>query len=307
MFYYFLLLFTSLLWAGSITAGKFVVGHATPIILTDLRWGLAVILLIPLVWWKEKKLLPPLRALPLLILMGATGMALYNVFMFLALERTTADNTALISALNPLSIALVSFIVLRERLTALQVAAMMLSLFGVLIVISHGDWHKLRSFHFNPGDLFMLFAVLMWGLYAVAGRFSLRYVSPMMSTLWSGIFGLLLLAPVSITQLEIHNPTPVFWASNLYGGIAGTVLAMVFWNIGVQKVGATRSGIFLNFNPIFTAVLAYFLLGEHVNTFQWIGSAVVIGGVLLFTATRISPRNPVSAMAKETSVRVIND
>lgn len=305
MIYYLLLLFTSLLWAGNITAGKFVVGHAAPILLTDLRWGLAVILLVPFVWWKEKKLLPPLRSLPLLFLMGATGMAMYNVFMFLALERTTADNTALISALNPISIALVSFILIREKLSALQVMAMLLCLSGVLIVISHGDLDKLRSFHFNPGDLYMLSAVLMWGFYAVAGRFSLRYVSPIMSTLWSGIFGLLLLAPVTVTQLQIQNPTPVFWASTLYGGIAGTVLAMVFWNIGVQKVGATRSGIFLNFNPIFTAVLAYFLLGEQLNAYQWIGSAVVISGVLLFTAARL-PRKLAEPVLRETTEGAMN-
>jgi drug/metabolite transporter (DMT)-like permease len=283
MRYYALLIVTSMLWASNFVAGKFVVGHAHPLVLTDLRWGMAVICLIPFVWWKERKLLPPKRALVPLFCMGLTGVVLFNWFMFLALERTTADNTGLISALNPISIAICSFFFLREKLTVRQIGSMLISLFGVLIVISHGDWHKVAQFHFNSGDLFMLAAVGMWGLYSAAGKLAMKHVSPFLSTLWQGIFGLLVLLPFSLPKFHIEDADLAFWSASVYIGIAATVLAMVFWNIGVQKVGGTRSGVFLNFNPIFTAITAYLLLGEEMNTYQWIGTAVVIGGVLLFT------------------------
>ena len=112
--YYVLLLLTSLLYAGNFVSGKFLIQHTASLTITDLRWGIAVILLIPLVWWKEKRFLPDKRAVVYLILMGLTGVVLFNVFTYLALELTSSDDVGLLTALNPISIALASFIFLRE-------------------------------------------------------------------------------------------------------------------------------------------------------------------------------------------------
>jgi len=282
--YYVLLLFTSLLWAGNFVAGKFAVGHADSITLTNLRWISATLLLLPIVWFKEKRLLPPVRALLPLFLMGLTGVMLFNVFMFLALERTTADNVGLLSALNPVAIAIASFLILRERMTRRQLLAVIVSLFGVLVVISHGDLGKLLRFHFNAGDLWMLAAVGIWGLYSVAGKKAMQHVSPYMATLWAGIFGSLILIPFNLPTFGIENGTASFWIAVIYMSLGGTVLAMLFWNIGVQAIGGTNSGIFLNFNPVFTAILAFVLLGENMGASQIAGAAIVIAGVYLFTS-----------------------
>lgn len=85
---------------------KTLVAHASPMTLTMARWFIAVIVLIPLVWWKEKKLVPAKAALVPLLFMGITGVALFNIFQFLALERTTSTNAGLISTMNTMSIAL---------------------------------------------------------------------------------------------------------------------------------------------------------------------------------------------------------
>lgn len=282
--YYVLLLCTSLLWAGNFVAGKFSVGHADSMTLTNLRWISATMLLLPIVWLKERRLLPPVRALLPLCLMGLTGVVLFNVFMFFALERTTADNVGLLSALNPVAIAISSFFILRERMTRRQLLAVIVSLFGVLVVISHGNLSKLLRLHFNVGDLWMLAAVAIWGLYSVAGKKAMQLVSPYMSTLWAGIFGSLILIPFNIPTFGIENGTTSFWISVIYMSLGGTVLAMLFWNIGVQAIGGTNSGIFLNFNPIFTAILAFVLLGENMGASQIAGAAIVIAGVYLFTS-----------------------
>ncbi|WP_412674963.1 DMT family transporter [Aneurinibacillus aneurinilyticus] len=282
--FYLLLLCTSMLWAGNFVAGKFLVGHASPMVLTDMRWMAAIVCLLPIVWWKDKKLLPPKKALWPLFLMGVTGVVLFNLFMFLALERTSADNVGLLSALNPVAIAIVSFFLLRERMTRRQVLGMIVSLFGVIVVISHGDPVRLLRLHLNVGDLYMLCAVAVWGLYSVTGRWAMKSVSPYMSTLWSGIFGVLTLLPFTATSLKVADPGPSFWFATIYVSVGATVLAMLFWNIGVQRVGGTKSGIFLNFNPIFTALLSFWLLGEAMTGVQLSGTILVICGVYLFTA-----------------------
>ncbi|WP_241745313.1 DMT family transporter [Lysinibacillus sphaericus] len=277
------MLITSLLWGGNFVVAKTLVAHASPLTLTTVRWLIAVIVLVPLVWWKEKKLVPPKQAIVPLMLMGVTGIAFFNIFQFLALERTTSTNAGLISTMNTISIALFSFVLLKEKITKWQLSAMILSLFGVVLVLSKGDWQLLLDFQFNTGDLWMLAAVCVWGLYSVCSKWAMQTTSPLMATCYAGIFGVLMLLPFTSTDFTFTNVNTSFILSMLYTGIISTVVCMVFWNIGVQKLGATTSGIFLNFNPIFTALLAYLFIGENMSWLQGIGGLIVIVGCYLFT------------------------
>jgi len=278
-----LMLVTSLLWGGNFVVAKTLVAHASPMTLTTVRWLIAVIVLVPLVWWKEKKLVPPKQAIVPLLLMGVTGVALFNIFQFLALELTTSTNAGLISTMNTISIALFSFVLLKEKITKWQLSAMVLSLFGVVLVLSKGDWQLLLDFQLNTGDLWMLAAVCVWGLYSICSKWAMQTASPLMATLYAGVFGVLLLLLFTSADFTFTNVNTSFILSMLYTGIISTVVCMVFWNIGVQKLGATTSGIFLNFNPIFTALLAYLFIGENMSWLQGIGGLIVIMGCYLFT------------------------
>ncbi|MED1794785.1 DMT family transporter [Brevibacillus nitrificans] len=278
-----LLLCTSFLWGGNFVVGKFLVGHASSLTLTDLRWMIAVVCLIPMVWFREKRILPTKQAVLPLILMGVTGVALFNLFMFWALERTNATNVGLLSTLNPVSIAIFSFLLVKDKIKPLQIVAMFISFGGVLVVMSKGDLAHISNLHFNVGDLWMLAAVSMWGIYSVCARWAMKTVTPLMSTLYSGIFGVALMLPFNLSTFTVQNTTWSFWLSLFYVGVLATVVSMVMWNVGVQKVGATAAGMFLNFNPVFTAILAFFLLGERMTAIQLLGSVIVIIGCYLFS------------------------
>ncbi|UQW98973.1 DMT family transporter [Rummeliibacillus sp. G93] len=283
MLYVCLLLLTSFLWAGNFVVGKSLVDHASPITLTTLRWLIAVLCLLPFVWWKEKKLLPSKSAILPLILMGVTGVVLFNIFQFLALEHTSATNVGLISTLNTISIAVFSFFLLKERIAPLQTLAMAFSFFGVLLVLTKGKLGLLLAFQFNVGDLWMIAAVLIWGLYSVFSKWAMAKTTPLMATLYSGIFGLIAIIPFNVADFHITNVNPSFLGALFYTGLISTVLCMVLWNIGVQKIGATTAGLFLNFNPIFTAILSFLLLRERMTFIQVIGSIIVIAGCYLFS------------------------
>ncbi|WP_078427465.1 DMT family transporter [Alkalihalobacterium alkalinitrilicum] len=282
-FYFGLLLLTSFLWAGNFIVGKWLVGHASPMTLTTLRWLIAVLCLLPIVWSVEKKLLPSRKAVLPLLLMGLTGVVLFNLLQFMALEHTSASNVGLISTLIALSIAFFSFVFLREKLTFFQIAAMFLSLFGVLVVLTNGNGQLLFALQFNLGDVFMIGAVCIWGIYVVLSKWAMNYTSPMMATLYSGIFGLLILFPFNLSDFTVTNINATFVYSILYTGAISTVVCIVLWNIGVKKLGATTAGLFLNFNPIFTVILAFLLLGERMTLIQITGSVIVITGCYLFT------------------------
>ncbi|HBZ82678.1 MULTISPECIES: DMT family transporter [Brevibacillus] len=284
-----LLLCTSFLWGGNFVVGKFLVGHASSLTLTNLRWLIAVACLLPVVWIREKRILPSRQSLIPLILMGVTGVALFNLFMFWALERTDATNVGLLSTLNPVSIAIFSFLLVKEKIRPLQIVAMLISFAGVLVVLCKGDFAHLSQLHFNTGDLWMLAAVAMWGIYSVCGRWAMKTVSPMMSTLYSGLFGVMLMLPFNATTFTVERTDWTFWLSLFYVGVLATVVSMVMWNVGVQKVGATSAGMFLNFNPVFTAILAFLLLGETMSLLQLLGSVIVIVGCYLFSKLKHVP------------------
>lgn len=281
--YVCILLLTSFLWGGNFVYSKFLVEHASPLTLTFLRWVIAIIVLLPLLIWKEKKLLPPKDSILPLLLMGVTGVVFFNIFQFLALAATSSINAGLISTLNPFSIAVSSAFFLKERLHSRQLSAMLLSLIGVVIVLSKGSLGRVLTFHFNSGDLWMIAAVILWGIYSVCGRWAMQKVSPIAATFFSGLFGVILLLPLNIGSFQISKPDIPFILSLLYTGVISTVVCMLFWNMGVQKVGATKSGIFLNFNPIFTAILAFFILKETMTLAELAGSTIVITGCYLFS------------------------
>jgi len=281
--YVLLMLVTSLLWGGNFVVAKSLVDHASPLTLTSLRWLIAIAALLPMVWWKEKKLLPSRNALLPLFLMGITGVVLFNIFQFLALERTTSTNVGLISTLNTISIAFFSIVFLKEKINKLQVLSMLFSLFGVLLVLSKGNIDFLLSFHFNLGDLWMIAAVCVWGIYSVCSKWVMQTTSPLKSILYSGIFGLLVLLPFNLKDFSISNVNHSFILSLLYTGLISTVVCMILWSIGILKLGATTSGVYLNFNPIFTALLAFLFLGESISWTQGIGGLIVIIGCYLFS------------------------
>ncbi|GLB61423.1 DMT family transporter [Cytobacillus sp. NCCP-133] len=291
MKYYSLLLLTSFLWGGNFIVGKTLVDHASPATLTILRWAIAVILLVPLVWRKERNLIPPKEAILPLFLMGVTGVALFQALQFMALEKTSATNVGLISTLNMFSIAAFSFFFLKEKMNSLQFLSMFVSLFGVLLVLSKGNLGLLFSMKFNVGDLYMMAAVGMWGMYSVCSKWVMRTVTPMMSILYSGVFGLIVLLPFNISSFKVTNLDASFIQSILYTGLISTVLCMVLWNIGVNKLGPNTSGLFLNFNPVFTAVLAFAFLGEKMTWIQAAGSVIVIAGCFLFSILKNKPVN----------------
>ncbi|MCM3031997.1 DMT family transporter [Niallia taxi] len=294
---YVFLLITSFLFGGNFVLGKFLVGHASPATLTSLRWALAVICLLPIIWKREQRLIPPKAALLPLFLMGLTGVAAFNLLQFQALEYTSASNVGLISTLNTISIALFSFLLLKEKINSWQMAAMLLSFSGVLVVLTEGSLSQLLDLRFNKGDLYMMGAVCIWGLYSVCSRWAMQKTSPLMATFFSGAIGVVLLLPFNAADFSITEFNVSFMVSILYTGVVSTVICMVLWNIGVQKLGATEAGLFLNFNPIFTAVLASVFLHEKWSWMQVIGSLVVILGCILFTKLKKPPQLPLKKSA----------
>ena len=213
------------------------------------------------------------------LLLGSVGVTTFNLLFFSALQYTNADNAALIMATNPLLTTLLANVLLGERPSARHLLALPIALTGVAIVVAQGDLTKLSSLHVSRGDLLMLGADLSWALYNVLTRRYMPQGNPVGNTAWVMTVGaVLLLGAAVFSGATLHPLSAKGGAALVVMSVAGTVLAYLFWSIGIQKLGAGRTAIFLNLVPV-SAMLVGALAGMPPTMAQLAGGALVLGGV----------------------------
>lgn len=157
------LLGATLFWAGNYVVGAGAVQSIEPLSLVLLRWAIALVPLLVMARLVERPdWRSVLAAWPWLLALSVCGLLGYNLLLYVALQHTDAFNASLINAFNPALITLAAAVFLRERLTPLSVAGVLLALAGVLIVISGGDAGRLLSAGFGTGEVLMVGAVVVW-------------------------------------------------------------------------------------------------------------------------------------------------
>lgn len=276
---WWLLFFCNLFWAGNFVFGKYVVTVLSPLWLTFARWVLALIVLIPLAILMEKPDAKQVARqwLPLL-LMGLFGVIGYNLFLYSALEYTSATNAALVAALNPGVIVLFSFFLLREKITGLQGVGFLVSLLGVIVVLTRGNLGQLLHMEYNRGDLLAIGAVLVWTFYSIIGR-RVKGVAPITATASSTVLAVLMMLPFAIWQgVDLTAMQPLAITGFFYIVLFPSIFSFVFWNTSVRALGANKAGITLNLIPVFTAIISV-LLGESITASQIWGGLLVFLGV----------------------------
>ncbi|UFJ40836.1 DMT family transporter [Brevibacillus humidisoli] len=282
---YLVLLLVPLFWGGSFGASKHVVTEIPPFTTAAIRFGIASVLLA--IWltavrgWDWQVIRR--RWIGLLVL-SLTGVFAYNFFFFLGLSYTSATNGALVVAINPVFMTLIAVLFLGEAWSGRLGLGVLLSLTGVLLVITGGSWETLLNFSFNKGDLLLFGAVASWVAYGIAGKIVMRGVSPLLTTTVTTIAGTLLLA-VSAWFEGGWSRVPGLSGQSigelLYIGVFATVIAFVLWNEGVHRIGASKASAYINLVPINAMWTAALFYGESVSWAQLIGMVLVIGGVLL--------------------------
>lgn len=293
-----LLILANLFWAGNYICGKYVIGAMEPVQINFLRWFIAAIILFPLSQIVEK---PDWKAIwkewKVLLLLSILGIIGYNILLYEALYFTTPLNAALINSVNPAMIAIFAAWLLKEKLSKMNALGLVVSLTGVLLVLTHGDLLKVFSIRYNAGDLLMLIVIISWTFYTLLSK-RLKHLPPIGATAVTVTFSLLLMLPFFIMSHFNWSFTPATAYGILYLALFPSVCSLVFWNAAVPVVGASHAGIFMNLITVFTAIIS-FLLGNGINLFQIIGGLVVIFGVYL------TNRKPVKRSVKKSVHREV--
>lgn len=279
---YALVMFATFFWGVNFVLAGPVLHDEPPLWAAALRFVLGAAIMLAVATWRGEPLRHAARAhAGVFALLGAVGILGFNLMFFFAMQSTSPANGALIMATNPLVTTLIAAAVLRERSSARQWLALPLAFVGVLVVISGGNLQRLSALQFAPGDLLMLGANLAWALYNVLNRRYLPAGSALANTTLVMIAGTVLLLMAAVISGETAT-LPGMKASLALAAMAlgGTVLAYLFWNTGIVRLGASRTALFLNLVPVF-AMLAGALAGAVPTRVQLIGAVLVLGGVTL--------------------------
>ena len=286
---YLLLTLTMVFWAGNFVVGRWAAGHVPPMTLACLRWTGAALLVLPLAWphlVRDRARL--VASAPILAMLGLTGSGLFNTLQYLALTETTAASAAILQSAGPALIALTGFALYRERAGSGELAGILVSLTGVLVVVGHGSLATLAAFQLNRGDLVMLAAMVIWALYAVLLR---RRPAVHALSFAAVTYAIAALINMPLAAFEHAAGARIeaslaAWLAIAYTAIFPSFLAYLCFNRGVEIVGAPRAGVTMNLAPLFTAVLAIAALGEQPQPYHAVGFALIIAGVWLSARQR---------------------
>ena len=282
-----------LLWAGNAIVGRLVRDAVPPMTLNLLRWSIALLILLPLgarVFGADSGLWRNWKRLSLL---GLLGVGLYNSLQYLALQSSTPINVTLVAAGMPVWMLLVGWMFFGVEAGRKQMLGAALSIAGVLLVLSRGEWSQLLALRLVPGDIYMILATIAWSFYswmltrsddppslrADWAAFLLAQV--IYGVMWSGAFAA---AEWHIGQPRIGWSWPVA-AALLYVAVGPAIIAFRCWGAGVQRAGPSVAAFFTNLTPLFAALMSSAFLGEAPHPYHGAAFALIVGGIV-FSARR---------------------
>jgi drug/metabolite transporter (DMT)-like permease len=293
------LVLATLMWAGNYVVGGIAVQSMTPVELTWFRWLLAALPLLVLAHLVERPRWGDVLAeWPRLLILAILGVTAYTLLLYSALQFTTALSASLINAANPAVMAVLSAVLLRERIGWRGAAGLLLGLVGVLLVITDGSPSALVSTGLNPGDLLMVGAIVVWSLYTILGR--ALSTPPITATAVQAVLTVVLLAPVAILAGARWPDRGDTLSALLFIAVFPSIGAYALWNLALTKVPPGRAGLFLNLITVFTVIISV-ALGARLTLPDVLGGTLVFIGVALSSLRRrAAPPDPDPDPAKRT-------
>lgn len=292
---YLLLILTALFWSGNFVISRGMHSEIPPLALSFWRWFFALLIL---TLFAARQLLVQRhlvrRHIRFILIQGILGVAGFNTLIYLAMQSTTAINAVLVNSCIPVLIAVSSWIMFRETLSLRQACGIVISLSGVVSIIAHGRLEFLLSVSFNPGDLLVLTAALLWALYSANLKNYPRDLHPFAYQSGIVITGLMVLFPFYLVELSMGKTMAVTMPSLLtigYVALFASVLAFIFWNRAVRTVGPNRAGPFIHLMPVFSIILAVIFLDETVQPYHLLGIVLIFTGIMMTTFHIVSVKS----------------
>ena len=274
------LILTAIIWGSALVVTKSLLQEVGPFTAAVLRFFIAWVILAPFAFRQGYRLSLAVR--PAFLLFGLTGIALYIALTNLGLVYTAASSAALVQASTPAVTTFLSVLLLKERVSRMQLLGIGLSIVGLLLVTGI-SMNRAGSAPLL-GNLFVFGGVLAWAVYTVQGKKLVSTFPWLVITTASISAGMLFLLPFAIGELWLQG-LPHLRADGLlqllYLGAASSALGYALWNYGLRFLDASEAAPYINLIPVVGLLLSVLLLHEPVNAIQVAGGALTLFGVWL--------------------------
>ncbi|NWE71231.1 EamA family transporter [Pseudomonas gingeri] len=285
---YFKLAGVSMIWGGTFVAGRFLSADIAPLLLASLRFLLAsLILLVFIAVARIPLALPDRKQFAQLAVLGLFGIFLYNLCFFYGLHYINASRASLIVVLNPAVFGLASWLFFKERLGPLKILGILVCMGGAGLVIVSGNRNLFEgASQAWIGDLLIFGCVLSWAVYSLFSRHLTRALGPLTTVTYSIWLGTAMLWLATWLRGEasldvIDALTAPQLLSLVYLGGLGSALAYIWYYDGIQRIGATRAGVFIGLNPLTAVICGALLLGEQLTSIMCLGGVLIMAGIYL--------------------------
>ena len=283
---YFILILTTIFWSGNFIVGKAAsMFQIPPFSLNFYRWFFAGLILLPFTYKEiinKKKYI--YNNLGFFIILGVTSITIFNSIVYYSLYYTQVISGILMISTIPVWIIFISSILNIEKTNIFQIIGVILSLTGVIFIITKADLNLIKNLDFNKGDLSMVVAMFSWAIYSALLK-SKKYEISQVSLLEVVIIcGLIFLIPIYFIEMKMGNPIILgkpFYLILSYVVIFPGLAAFFFWIKGISIIGANRAGIFLHLMPIMGAIMAMIIFDEKFMIYHIWGAIFIIAGITL--------------------------
>ena len=281
-----MLVCATLFWAGNFIVGKIAfLTNIPPLSLVFYRWLLVWFVLLPFTYKEIIKYKDTiLDNLPLLFFLGFTSVGLFNSFTYLSLIHTQVINATLFNTAIPAVIILLCFLFNVEKTNKFQILGLVISVLGILSIITKLDIEILLSLNFNKGDIIMIGGVITWGIYSTLLK-KKKFTLPLL-TLVHVIctFGLICVLPQFLYEFYqgklIKIDIDLFYIL-IFLALFPSIGSYYCWAGAVSIIGANRAGIFLSLIPLFSTIMAIIFFNEQFNFYHFLGAILIVLGLFL--------------------------
>jgi drug/metabolite transporter (DMT)-like permease len=278
-----------LMWAGNAVVGRVVVDLIPPMTLNFFRWVIAFAILLPFSWKVLRADSSLWRNWRRYAMLGLLGVGCYNALQYLALHTSTPLNVTLVGASMPMWMLAIGALFFGQRIKPMQAVGAVVSMAGVLVVLSRGQLDLLAKVQFVPGDFYVVLASIAWAFYS--WLVAQPKDAPEIRNDWAafltaqivfglGWSGLLAGGEWTLTSASITWGWPLA-AALLYVSVGPALLAYRSWGLGVQRVGPAIAGFFSNLTPLIAAVLSAAFLGELPHLYHAVAFVLIAGGIVV--------------------------
>ena len=288
---YVLLVLTTLFWSGNFIVGKSAsIYEIPPFSLNFYRWFFAGLILFPFTFneiLNKKNYI--LENLGFFIILGITSITIFNSIVYYSLYYTQVISGVLMISTIPVWIIFISTILKIEKSNSFQIFGVILSLTGVIFIITKADLRLIKNLEFNKGDLTMVIAMFAWALYSALLKKKKYEISQIALLQVVIISGLVFLVPIYFIEMSLGNLITLdkpFYLTLAYVVIFPGLASFFFWIKGISIIGANRAGVFLHLMPIFGAIMAIIIFDEKFMFYHFLGALFIIAGITLSNKNR---------------------